>query len=192
MQGIIASIEFLCFAALVGSRVVMLRRRGVKAFVFGATDKTDFILVPCVLLVVYAILANAFSWPLPFAGVLSHPFWHSAVIAWLGVALCGAAIVWLAVTLRDFGTSFRVGIDEAKPDKLVTTGVFSISRNPIYVAFFAFFVGLFLVFPNLLFLVVVLLFAATLHRQVLREERFLKEHYGDEYAEYCQKVRRYL
>jgi protein-S-isoprenylcysteine O-methyltransferase Ste14 len=32
-----------------------------------------------------------------------------------------------------FGTSFRVGIDVEHPDKLVTTGIFAVSRNPIYV-----------------------------------------------------------
>ncbi len=30
------------------------------------------------------------------------------------------------------------------------------------------------------------------HRQVLREEDYLKQHYGQEYAEYCRRVRRYL
>jgi protein-S-isoprenylcysteine O-methyltransferase Ste14 len=30
------------------------------------------------------------------------------------------------------------------------------------------------------------------HRQVLREEEFLRQHYGREYAEYCNRVKRYL
>ena len=31
-----------------------------------------------------------------------------------------------------------------------------------------------------------------IHRQVLREEAFLRQHYGDEYAAYCRRVRRYV
>jgi hypothetical protein len=46
-----------------------------------------------------------------------------------------AALIGFAVTLKSFGDSFRVGIDEKKPDKLVTSGMFAISRNPIYVCF---------------------------------------------------------
>jgi protein-S-isoprenylcysteine O-methyltransferase Ste14 len=30
------------------------------------------------------------------------------------------------------------------------------------------------------------------HRQVMREEGYLKVHYGQGYADYCQRVRRYL
>ena len=30
------------------------------------------------------------------------------------------------------------------------------------------------------------------HRQILREEAFLKKQYGGEYAAYCAKVRRYI
>jgi protein-S-isoprenylcysteine O-methyltransferase Ste14 len=40
----------------------------------------------------------------------------------------------------------------------------------------------------------VYLVAATglFHRQVLREEAYLREHYGREYVEYATRVRRYL
>jgi len=30
------------------------------------------------------------------------------------------------------------------------------------------------------------------HRQVLREEEFMRQRYGQEYAEYCSRVRRYV
>jgi protein-S-isoprenylcysteine O-methyltransferase Ste14 len=30
------------------------------------------------------------------------------------------------------------------------------------------------------------------HRQILREEEYLKKHYGAKYANYCRRVRRYL
>jgi len=30
------------------------------------------------------------------------------------------------------------------------------------------------------------------HRQVLREEGFMRQQYGQEYAEYCRRVRRYV
>jgi protein-S-isoprenylcysteine O-methyltransferase Ste14 len=31
-----------------------------------------------------------------------------------------------------------------------------------------------------------------LHRQVLREEEYLRKHYGEEYTQYSRRVRRYL
>jgi protein-S-isoprenylcysteine O-methyltransferase Ste14 len=98
----------------------------------------------------------------------------------------------LFLSLVSFGRSFRVGIDVDQPDKLVTTGIFAISRNPIYVGFALVLVGQFLVFPNWIPLVYLAAGVLLFHRQVLREESFMRQHYDQEYAEYCRRVRRYL
>jgi protein-S-isoprenylcysteine O-methyltransferase Ste14 len=190
MQYYISVGLFVIFAACVLVRAAMLRRKGVKAIVFGATDKTDFLLVPFVLLIAYAVLANAFG--LPLWQPLITPFWINIVPGWIGVIMCAVAIVGLITTLVGFGDSFRVGIDEQRPDKLVTTGAFAISRNPIYVCFDTFFVGQFLIHRNVIIIVSVVAFGLLIHRQILREEAFLKPHYGAEYEDYCRKVRRYL
>ena len=49
-----------------------------------------------------------------------------------------------------------------------------------------------LVFPN--WVPLLYLFAGTwlFHRQVLREEEFMRRQYGDEYSAYCRQVRRYV
>jgi protein-S-isoprenylcysteine O-methyltransferase Ste14 len=158
--------------------------------VFGATDKTDFLLVPFVLAIIYAVLANSFRFPL--WEPLVHPFWETVIPGWAGLVLSAAATMGLIFTLISFGDSFRVGIDEEKADRLVTTGMFGLSRNPIYVCFDAFFMGLFLVHRNIVILVGFIAFALLIHRQILREEKFLYSHYGAEYEEYCRNVRRYL
>jgi protein-S-isoprenylcysteine O-methyltransferase Ste14 len=95
-------------------------------------------------------------------------------------------------SLISFRQSFRVGIDADHPDRLITDGVFAFSRNPIYVAFAMILIGEFFIFPNWTSLIA--LGAATwlLHRQVLREEEYLGGHYGQAYAEYRRRVRRYL
>ena len=91
-----------------------------------------------------------------------------------------------------FGMSFRVGIDTDHPGKLVTSGVFAYSRNPIYVAFWTVMIGQFLILPNWILLVYLVAAAWLFHRQVLREEAYLSQHYGSEYSEYARRVRRYL
>ncbi len=187
----IASIAFFLLLALtVLARAALLRRKGIRAIVFGATDKTDFLLVPFVLAIIYAILANGFQFPL--WEPLVRPFWKTVIPGWVGLGLSAAAIMGLIRTLISFGDSFRVGIDEEKADRLVTTGMFGLSRNPIYVCFDSFFIGLFLVHKNIVMLLAAIAFALLIHRQILREEKFLRSHYGAEYEEYCRNVRRYL
>jgi len=181
---------FVALVAIVLIRARIMRRKGIRAIVFGATDKSDFLLVPAVLVIAYTVLARNFS--LPFWQPLIRPFWVSTIPGWFGVALCTLSLGGLVLTLASFGDSFRVGIDESAPSELVTTGLFALSRNPIYVCFAAFFCGLFLIYGNVVIAVATVLFALVIHRQVLREETFLKTHYGTEYERYCQRVRRYF
>ena len=190
LQNILSVCAFAMFGIIVLIRSTIMRNNGVKAIVFGATDKSDFLLVPIVAFIAYTVLAKTFD--LPMWEPLIQPFWETAVPGWFGLGLCGLAIFGFTLTLISFGNSFRVGIDVKNPDKLVTTGMFSISRNPIYVCFLLFFIGLFLVHRNIVIAAAVILFALAIHRQILREEKFLKSYYGTEYDIYCWRVRRYL
>ena len=190
IQNILSVCLFALFVIMVQVRAAILRKRGTRVMVFGVSNKSDFILVPLVLAIAYTALANTFG--LPMWSVLIRPFWNSTTPGWAGLALCVIAVVGFAFTLASFGDSFRVGIDENKPDKLVTSGMFRLSRNPIYVCFLFFFVGMFIIHRNIVIAIAVVLFALAIHRQVLREEKFLNSHYGEEYKAYRKKVRRYF
>jgi len=180
----------ILFFSLLGGRALVLHKKGIKAIVFGETDKSDFFLLPIFLIFIYTVVAGAFGLPIP--AVLIQPFWRNIATEWLGFMLCLVALIGFSVTLKSFGDSFRVGIDVKNPDKLVTSGMFAISRNPVYVSFLLFFSGMFLLYPNIGLLCVLVLFTFAIHRQILREEAFLKIHYGKDYKNYCQRVRRYL
>ena len=190
LQYLLSVCAFALFVIMVLIRAAILRRRGIRVIVFGQTDKSDFILVPFVLSISYTALANTFG--LPIWEILIRPFWSNVIPGWAGLALCLIALIGFALALASFGDSFRVGIDENTTDKLITSGMFAISRNPIYVCFLMFFTGLFLVHRNIVIAVAVVLFALAIHRQILREEKFLASHYGEEYDDYRKKVRRYL
>jgi protein-S-isoprenylcysteine O-methyltransferase Ste14 len=138
----------------------------------------------------YLYIICAESFPLP--AVSSQEFFRSDFSPWIGVAFCAGGLGLLLWSLISFGRSFRVGIDTDRPDRLITSGIFAISRNPIYVAFAAVLVGQFLIFPNWILLVYTAAATWLFHRQILREEEYLKKHYGAEYANYCRRVRRFL
>jgi protein-S-isoprenylcysteine O-methyltransferase Ste14 len=74
---------------------------------------------------------------------------------------------------------------------LITSGVFAWSRNPIYLAFDLIVSGSLAIHGLVAFLVAALMLTLLLHMQILREERFLDERYGDEFREYCRRVGRY-
>src|SRR5436190_22738362 len=76
--------------------------------------------------------------PLPFA--LLNTFAVKSV----GLALVSAGLIIFVFAFLSFGNSWRIGIDRKTPGGLVTGGIFGITRNPIYVAFNMFFIGVFL------------------------------------------------
>jgi protein-S-isoprenylcysteine O-methyltransferase Ste14 len=187
MQGYIAAGTAVSLIIMVISRAVMLKRLGIKAFKFGEMDKKDFLIPPFALFFFYVACAGAFNWP-----KLGSELFRSDIISWAGAALCVLGLALFLFALISFGRSFRVGIDEQHPGKLVTSGAFNISRNPIYTAFGFILIGVFCINSNWIILLYIVAGFWLFHRQVKREEESLKMIYGDEYTEYCKRVRRYL
>jgi protein-S-isoprenylcysteine O-methyltransferase Ste14 len=188
MPGYLAALTLAFVFVMVVARVLWLRRSGIRTMHFGQLDKTDFLIPPFALFYFYTIFAAAFG--LPHVG--GPPLFNSQATAWIGVFCCFAGVLVMALSLVAFGRSFRVGIDVEHPDRLITSGIFAHSRNPIYVAFGLVLLGEFLVFPNWVTLIYLVAGIWLFHRQVLREEAFLRQHYGQEYIAYCQRVRRYI
>jgi protein-S-isoprenylcysteine O-methyltransferase Ste14 len=170
------------------TRVLLLRTRGIQAMKFGDLDKTDFLIPPFALLYFYLIFANAFAWPT----VVHNQLWNVPWLAWIGVVLCATGFLLMLLSLISFGSSFRVGIDTTHPDQLVTSGIFALTRNPMYVAFACVLIGEFLIYPSWILLIYLVAGFSLFHRQVMREEAYLRAHYGAEYVAYSERVRRYL
>jgi protein-S-isoprenylcysteine O-methyltransferase Ste14 len=183
-----ASLTIVLMIAMVLTRVFLLKSRGTSAMKFGNIDKTDFLILPFAFFYFYTVFAATFGWP----GVSTREFFHSRILSWVGASFCLAGLSLLLWSLVSFGQSFRVGIDTDRPDKLITHGVFAFSRNPIYLAFGLILSGEFLIFSNRILLIYLGAAVWLIHRQILREEAFLKQHYGQEYLEYCNRVRRYI
>jgi protein-S-isoprenylcysteine O-methyltransferase Ste14 len=83
-------------------------------------------------------------------------------------------------------------VDLDRPNQLLDSGPYAFSRNPMYLAWTAGYVGVALVVGTawpLLLLPVVLV---TTQVVVLREERSLERRFGDGYRSYKASVRRYL
>ena len=82
---------------------------------------------------------------------------------------------------------------EIKRENLVTSGIYSIVRNPIYSAFFLIFTGILITAHNVYLLVLPVVFYVFLTILMKRtEEKWLLEKFGSSYIEYCKKVNRVI
>lgn len=79
------------------------------------------------------------------------------------------------------------------PDVLVTDGLYQISRNPMYLGFLIALFGVFILFGCLSTLFgVVIFFAITDRWYIVFEEAAMAKAFGDEYAIYKTKIRRWM
>jgi protein-S-isoprenylcysteine O-methyltransferase Ste14 len=79
------------------------------------------------------------------------------------------------------------------PSKLVTGGIFAVTRNPMYVGFYLLAFALALLFAAGWLVLTTIIAALVIHYGVvLREERYLESRFGEEYLRYKEKVPRYV
>lgn len=113
-----------------------------------------------------------------------------------------AAIVLLAVGLLLMFLavaslfSARTTVNPLRPSRassLVTTGIFRISRNPIYLGDLLVLAAIAVWLGNIVNFVPLVLFVWYIDRyQIIPEERALAERFGASYVAYCSRVRRWL
>jgi len=77
--------------------------------------------------------------------------------------------------------------------RLIKTGIFAYTRNPIYLALILFLFSMFLVFENIMYLLSSLGLFIWLNNYVIKEEEnYLMNKFGDEFIRYCGAVKRWL
>jgi protein-S-isoprenylcysteine O-methyltransferase Ste14 len=111
----------------------------------------------------------------------------------VGIILILIGIRLIALARREFA-SFSQPTDPGQPtSRIVNTGAFAISRNPLYLGGAIVFLGLALAL-NMFWALVTLLLSIILCHYVLiiPEERYLAAKFGEEYKEYAASVHRWL
>lgn len=110
-----------------------------------------------------------------------------------GIAFITIGIGFIVLARREFA-QYAQPTDPGHPtSKVVKTGVFAISRNPLYLGGVLVFLGIALTL-NMLWALVALLASIVLCLYVLiiPEERYLAAKFGEEYEEYAATVHRWL
>ncbi len=109
---------------------------------------------------------------------------------WLLIALGVGLMAWAVLTF----TRARTTVLPYRPaSQVVSSGPFRFSRNPIYVADTLIYAGMSLLTRMAWPLVVLPFVLVALYALVIkREERYLGEAFGTEYAEYRRRVRRWV
>lgn len=183
------------FLAVFLGRTVMLARKGIRVFAIGA-GKTGFraVLEIGAIVLLWLFVANTALHGLHLR--IRALGWTTTLFTLrpariVGAALSGFGFFLFLWGILSFGDSWRIGIDKQRPDALVTGGAFGALRNPIFAFMDLYFIGTFLIYPTWPFLAMAAIFTVGVHFHIREEERFLQKRYGEQYAAYCRRVRRY-
>lgn len=142
---------------------------------------------PPVILVTTLLLGYALGWL--FAFDLPWP----AATRTFGSGLIGIALAIDIAAMISLWRAKTTILPHQASEHLVMTGIFALSRNPIYVANLLLIVGFGLRWENVWLLMLVPVAAiATQRLAIVREEAHLRHRFGAAYLDYCGRVRRWL
>lgn len=117
------------------------------------------------------------------------PDWMRSV----GIGVGGIGVVVFIVSVLTMSDSWRAGVSETDKTKLITTGIYQISRNPAFLGFDLVYIGILLMFFNWVLFIVSIFAMIMFHLQIVNvEEDFLIGTFGEEYLTYKNKVNRYI
>jgi protein-S-isoprenylcysteine O-methyltransferase Ste14 len=123
-----------------------------------------------------------------FAG---YPF--QPMLAWLGAVILAFALYLFYCAHRDLGWNWSFSLQVRERHTLVTTGIYSRLRHPMYSAFLLSALAQALLLPNWIAGPVGLLgFGTMFFCRVWREEQMMLEAFGDEYRRYMARTSRII
>ena len=111
----------------------------------------------------------------------------------IGIALYVVGVVGVVGSQETMGASWRIGQSKRERTALVSTGLFALVRNPIFISVFLVQAGLALLVPSPLALAGLVLLVISIEIQVrLVEEPHLRNVHGRAYEEYAARVGRFV
>ncbi|MGH9013990.1 MAG: methyltransferase family protein [Acidimicrobiia bacterium] len=131
---------------------------------------------------------------LDFLGVLDavEPLDVTALDA-TGFALLASALAVCLTAQAQMGRSWRAGVDPEARTELITTGLFSIVRNPFYVGLMLAASGVACIVPNVVAVAAVPLTIVGSHLVVRQsEEPYLRRVHGEHYIAYAARTGRFV
>ncbi|MFV0366041.1 MAG: methyltransferase family protein [Mangrovibacterium sp.] len=145
--------------------------------------------IAAIALLLTALASLVPQFYLNFAGTVQMEVPFSQRILAVVFLLAGNLLLLLAQYELSIFT--RIGLPQGK-HALCTSGVYALSRNPMYTSLIFFFIACFLLNPNLI-LALVLAASFVVHCHIIRrEEEYLSLEFGEEYEAYRSKTAKFL
>lgn len=175
------------FYAIYFGKMIIQKKKGITTHQIGKRKEKKLHTVETLMsvatfsVVIIQLLSIFFDWNIMPSGA-----------RFTGFCIAGIGDIFFLISVIHMKDSWRAGIPEKDKTKLVTDGIYKFSRNPAFVGFDFMYIGILLMFFNIGTLLFSLFSIVMLHLQILQEEKYMAETFGEEYLKYKKKVFRYL
>jgi len=119
------------------------------------------------------------------------PIHSGSITKLIALAILTIGIFLLIISSINLGSSVRIGLPDTKT-VLKQSGVYKISRNPMYLGFNAVTLASMIYTSNWIVIFLGAYSIIIYHYIILGEEKFLAERFGEQYSAFKRDVRRYL
>lgn len=184
---IIALVILTAFYTFYFMKIIIQKRQSIRTAQLGVGNKAKKVLFIERTLSLANILAPVIS----VCSIFIVKKYPAVPVRIAGIAVGITAVVIFATATITMKSSWRVGIPEEKTT-LITSGIYSWSRNPAYVGFDLLYLSVCLMFFNIPLMIISIWAAVMLHLQIIQEEIHLHNMYGPEYDEYKAHTMRYI
>lgn len=110
---------------------------------------------------------------------------------WAGAGLVLTGSIFSVASLFEMGNIIKFGLPGEKT-KLITKGIFRLSRHPMYAGFFLMMAGSVFYSPGLIIIIPGIIAIIIHHFIIIAEERYLVKTFGEEYKNYKNRVNMYF
>lgn len=175
---------------------LIYKKTGINPITFGKEDNPHnyiggvFKILIALLVVVFIL--NVFAPGFYQKFLLPIGYMQNPTVFYIGLVLLHLSMFWIFIAQMQMGKSWRIGIDEKNKTEFITKGLFSVSRNPIFLGMIVAIFAAFLLLPNLFTFFIAFSGYIIIQIQIRLEEEFLQKQFGNEYVHYKKKTRRLI
>jgi protein-S-isoprenylcysteine O-methyltransferase Ste14 len=172
-------------SGLIGTFWISLGKSGMKPTKERGESNLWFVLL------IFMTFATAFFIPF-FAGRKITLLGIPVFFRFVGIPLFISGLVIRSIAIRTLKRQFSIYVGIQENHQLITTGIYSRIRHPIYLGAILSLTGFALVFPTLLGFLFVIIYSMLLGHRMTQEEKLMWKHFGSVYEEYVSKSYRLI
>ena len=140
------------FVAFILPTYKTYKKTGINPITFGKADTAHnyigFVMKLLIALLFIVVLFYSLSTTL-YKYLVPINYLENKNLLMVGLVIIHFSLIWISIAQYQMSTSWRIGIDEVNKTELKIKGIFSISRNPIFLGMILSVLGIFLYYQML-------------------------------------------